>query len=274
MNGQTKTVSILGCGWLGLPLAEHLTRLSYWVKGSTTTAEKLDLLRNKRIEPFLINLADNSSLSHIPPFLNTDYLVISFPPRLRAGHADSYLSQIKTLVNALSRASQLKQVLFISSTSVYRDSNQVITDTNEPDAMNADSPLLQAESMLQQATAYRTIILRLGGLVGGTRHPGRFLAGKTEVPQPSAPVNLIHLDDCICLCTAIITDPGGSEIYHACADLHPSRQELYTAAARALHLPPPQFKQPEPPVYKIINSQKIKKAYDYQFIHPDPMFFF
>lgn len=33
------TVSILGCGWLGLPLAEQLLAEGYSVKGSTTRAE-------------------------------------------------------------------------------------------------------------------------------------------------------------------------------------------------------------------------------------------
>jgi len=51
-----ETISILGCGWLGLPLGEYLKQKSYKIKGSTISIEKLGLLKKKGIEPFLINL--------------------------------------------------------------------------------------------------------------------------------------------------------------------------------------------------------------------------
>ncbi|GAB3814760.1 hypothetical protein GCM10028895_08160 [Pontibacter rugosus] len=51
-------VSIMGCGWLGLPLAEQLVKQGYTVKGSTTTAAKQALLEEKNIQPYLLNLAD------------------------------------------------------------------------------------------------------------------------------------------------------------------------------------------------------------------------
>ncbi|CAA9287220.1 MAG: Protein YeeZ [uncultured Adhaeribacter sp.] len=274
MNDQGKTVSILGCGWLGLPLAEQLIWSGYQVKGSTTTPEKLNLLQAKKIEPFLLNLADSAGLENIPSFLDADSLIVSLPPRLRAGQGSQYLNQINLLTQALQQAGRVQQVLFISSTSVYQDVNAVITEAHDHQALKEDNPLRQAETLLQQSTAYKTTILRFGGLVGGNRHPGRFLAGKTNVPQPQAPVNLIHLDDCLRLCQEIITGPGQNEVYNACADHHPSREEFYSAAARALHLPPPQFNSKEPCSFKIINNEKIKAAYRYHFIHPDPMFFF
>ena len=36
-----KTISILGCGWLGHPLAKFLISENFIVKGSTTTISKL-----------------------------------------------------------------------------------------------------------------------------------------------------------------------------------------------------------------------------------------
>jgi nucleoside-diphosphate-sugar epimerase len=51
-----KTISILGCGWLGIPLAETLIQKGFSIKGSTTSANKLSVLQNKGIEPFAISL--------------------------------------------------------------------------------------------------------------------------------------------------------------------------------------------------------------------------
>ncbi|WP_321539617.1 NAD(P)-binding domain-containing protein [Flavobacterium piscinae] len=47
-----KQISILGCGWLGMPLAKHLLQKGYSIKGSTTTETKLELLQNEGITPF------------------------------------------------------------------------------------------------------------------------------------------------------------------------------------------------------------------------------
>ena len=43
MNPKQR-ISILGCGWLGLPLAKELLDRSFEVKGSTTSSNKLDQL--------------------------------------------------------------------------------------------------------------------------------------------------------------------------------------------------------------------------------------
>ena len=37
-------IGIIGCGWLGLPLAKEFISNNYKVKGSTTTKEKLETL--------------------------------------------------------------------------------------------------------------------------------------------------------------------------------------------------------------------------------------
>ncbi len=49
-------ISVLGCGWLGLPLAEDLIDKGYKVKGSTTTESKLNGFLEKGINPYYINL--------------------------------------------------------------------------------------------------------------------------------------------------------------------------------------------------------------------------
>jgi 3-hydroxyisobutyrate dehydrogenase-like beta-hydroxyacid dehydrogenase len=62
-------VSILGCGWLGLPLAKALVAENYTIKGSTTTPAKLDLLKEEDIEPFLIALSEAGPEGDMSDFL-------------------------------------------------------------------------------------------------------------------------------------------------------------------------------------------------------------
>ena len=49
-------IAILGCGWLGLPLAKKLISKNFIVRGSTTSKDKISVLKNENIEPFLITL--------------------------------------------------------------------------------------------------------------------------------------------------------------------------------------------------------------------------
>ncbi len=273
MKNVTERVSILGCGWLGLPLAEQLVTTGYQVAGSTTTPDKLEVLRRKNIQPYLIDLLNNANPGDLAEFLKTDYLIISFPPRLRAGLEKQYLPQINFLKKALDQ-SPVKYVLFISSTSVYRDINREITEDFPEEAIDTASPLYQAEEIIKQSASYQTTILRFGGLVGGNRQPGRFLAGKTGVPQPEAPVNLIYLADCLAIIRKIIYEKIFNETLNAVADEHPSRRQFYTAAAQALELEPPQFDESSPEIFKIISNAKLKARLGYEFIYPNPMFFF
>jgi len=264
-------ISILGCGWLGLPLAEKLVQLGFQVKGSTTTPNKLNTLAATGIQPYLIHL-ESATTQTLADFLKTDILIISFPPKIRAGIGTAYVNQINFLQQAIQQAS-LHHILFISSTAVYPDSNTIITETLDIADSLSPNYLLQAEELIRN-TQVPTTILRLAGLVGLNRHPGRFFAGKENVPNPQRPVNLIHLDDCLQIILEIIKQNKWNQVYNACADEHPSRQEFYTTATAALNLPLPHFAAPGPAdTFKIISSEKLKKDLQYRFINPNPMLF-
>ncbi|MGV3588528.1 MAG: SDR family oxidoreductase [Adhaeribacter sp.] len=266
-------VSILGCGWLGLPVAAHLLASGYDVQGSTTTPAKLDYLREKAIKPYLIDLTADPPSENLPAFLETDILIISFPPGLRAGKGTKYLEQIEILCRHL-RTAAVQKILFISSTAVYPDLNRVVTEAEDLSSFVPSNILLQAESLLTNLENKKVTILRLGGLVGGTRQAGRFLAGKQNIPNPEAPINLIHQDDCVGIISAIIEKNEWGEIFNGCADEHPSRKAFYTVAAQKLNLPAPHFAPATPADgFKIISNEKVKNTLSYGFIHPDPMLF-
>ena len=54
-----KQISILGCGWLGLPLAQQLVHHGFQINGATTSDAKLVVLKNAGIQPFLINVSSD-----------------------------------------------------------------------------------------------------------------------------------------------------------------------------------------------------------------------
>lgn len=267
----------MGCGWLGMPLAEQLLRHGYSVKGSTTSPDKIEVMLEKGIQPYLLNLANEEQLDRaaLENFLETDVLVLNIPPHLRSDGGEAYMNQMQLLLKAL-LSSPVSRLLFVSSTSVYQDLNRVVTEEDIvfTDELEPANTLLKAERMFQDREDWVTTVVRFAGLVGGARHPGRWLAGKQNVPDGDAPVNLIHLEDCVSILYRIIEQEKWGAVYNACSDLHPLRKELYTAAALSLGLTPPQFQDMVETKFKLISSQKLKDDLSYTFIHPDPMAFF
>lgn len=267
---------MLGCGWLGLPLAEKLVNAGYRVKGSTTSQHKLATLKQAGIAPYLVHLGEaEPEADLLRHFLQARVLVLNIPPKLRSDGGERYLALMRHLYKALQQSS-VSRLLFVSSTSVYPDLNRVVTeeDSSFTEESNPGNVLLRAEKLFQENENWMCTVVRFGGLVGGARQPGRFMAGKQHLPNGDAPVNLIHLDDCVAILQRILEQEQWGQVYNACADEHPSRRDFYVAAARALNLEPPAFSNMLETSFKRVNSQKLKDDLSYVFARPDPMTFF
>jgi nucleoside-diphosphate-sugar epimerase len=269
---KNNKISILGCGWLGLPLAESLVQKGYSVKGSTTDLDKIALLKDKGILPYQIAISDTEiKANYIAGFLDSDILIINFPPKRRPDIVDFHTAQFQLLIPKIIESS-IKQVLFVSSTSVYPDTNEIVTEkeTRIPEKESGKA-LLIVEKMLLEQKRFNTTIVRFSGLIGYDRMPGRFLAGKKEVQNGEAPINVIHQDDCIAIIESIIEKEIWGEIFNASTDIHPKRSNYYELAAEKIGLEKPTFTPTENLCYKIINSDKLKAKLDYQFKYPNPL---
>ncbi|CAM3328092.1 NAD(P)H-binding protein [Flavobacterium longum] len=257
-------ISILGCGWLGLPLAERLLADGYAVKGSTTSTEKIPLLQAAGIEPFEIVLSADGVSGNIEHFLDSDILVIDIPPKLAQG---LFTDKIKALLPHLHRA-PVTRVLFVSSISVYAEN---AGDVDENSAANPETEngkqLLEAEALLRSDTHFQTTILRFGGLIGNGRHPVKYLAGRENIPSPDAPINLIDAEDCIGIIQQIIALEKWGQTYNAVARYHPTRKDYYTQKAEESGLSLPHFAD-DNASGKTVSSQKITADLHYDFRKP------
>ncbi len=261
-GGKGKKIGILGCGWLGFPLAKNLAEKGWQVHGSTTTPQKLQLLQEAGIKPFLLALDTGSALSN-PAFFDVDVLFINVPPSRKLAQS-GYLDKMKTLL-ALVQTSPISKVIFISSTSVYGDVCREVTEADGPDN---PSELLQAEMLFLSAKNMQTTVIRFGGLFGPDRNPGRFFRDKRSILNGLAPVNLIHLKDCLGLIEAVLNQQKFPAVYNAVAPFHPTKQEFYTKAILKSGLAAPDFTE-EKKEWKIINPQKVISELNYQFQYPD-----
>jgi nucleoside-diphosphate-sugar epimerase len=263
---KNKTISILGCGWYGLALAKTLLQMGLKVKGSTTSPQKTEALAAEGIDPYLVNFAANSE-TYQDGFFNCDTLLIAIPPKARAGEGADFIPKIKGMIKAIIHH-QIKKVIFISSTSVYADLNTEVDENTAPQPNTESGKILfAAENLLKDETVFETTIIRFAGLIGPGRNPGRFFAGKKNIPNGEAPVNLIHLDDCIGLTKAILSKDAFGCLFNGCSPDHPTKSQFYTRAAINAGLEKPEFIY-ELKEWKIVNSVNAGLILDYHFSTP------
>lgn len=251
MTGST-TVSILGCGWYGMELAKGLIAQGYQVKGSVTSPEKLKHLSAQGIQAFNVNFEKDAE-HYDPLFFKTDVLFICIPPKKAAGLQSDYPHKIQRILQAAKRY-KITNAVFISSTAVYGDTNTELNELNSPSPeTDSGKAILEAETLLQNQTDITITIIRFAGLVGPGRDPGRFFSGKTDIPNGQAPVNLIHLNDCIGFSLNLMARQAYGQLFNACGPHHPAKQEFYKIATQNANLTTPVFKD-ELLKWKIISS--------------------
>lgn len=253
---MNQRISILGCGWLGTTLAVELIGKGYRVYGSTTSNFKVRELEAKGITPFVIDISDKDI--NIFDFLFSDVLIIAI--------ISKNISDIKNLIKKVEK-SEVRKVLFVSSTSVYPYTNGIVTE--ETDTKN--SPLANIEKLFKTNSFFESTIIRFGGLFGYDRNPGNFIESVKKIENPEGYINLIHRDDCILIIEQIIAKDAWNKVLNACTDSHPTRRKFYLKEAEKLGKPIAIFNENSENNYKIINSQKLKDLLDYEFKHTDLM---
>lgn len=253
----------MGCGWYGFALAKTLVENGYEVKGSTTTKSKLATLAEVGVKPYLINF-DLKSEAYDEDFLDSEILLISIPPKRSLPQPNDYLDKIGRIREAIAQ-SPVQQVILISSTGVYQDGNFVVDESIAP---QPDSPagkaLLGAEELLKNHPQFTTTVLRFGGLFGPNRNLAKHFAGKSDIANGEAPINLIHLDDCLQISLAIIEQKAFGHTYHGVSPFHPTRSAFYTQACAVKGLATPKFLI-ELLDWKQIDSINLSAKLNYQF---------
>lgn len=251
-----ETISILGCGWLGKTLAISLTKNGYQVKGSTTSVNKINELKSIGITPISIDISQRGI--DWSDFLNSDFLIIAITSK----QSDDFERLIKKI-----EKSEVRKIIFISSTSVYPNTNNIVTE----DSTIKVSELSNVENLFKINDVLDTTVIRFGGLFGYDRQPGDFFKDNKIIQNPEGYINFIHRDDCIGIIEQLISQGIGNITLNACSDSHPKRRAFYTNAFRKLGKPEPVFNEESLNDYKIINSNRLKTVLDYTFKYSDLM---
>ena len=252
---MSKSISILGSGWLGIPLADSLMEQGHEVVLSTSNQEKLEDLQSQGYKSVQIDIVKQNKLP--TEFQNSEVLIIAITSK----DVEAFRSLIEQI-----NTTSVKQVIFISSTSVYDFCNCEITE----DTPTNNSPIAQIERVFQELIPERTTILRFSGLFGYNRKPANFFRYKA-IPNANAFVNMIHRDDCIAIIQKLIEKEIVGKEYNAAADTHPTKEEFYTKTSLDVGYPAPKVQESSKLMYKIILNNALKSDLEYEFKYGDLM---
>ena len=261
-------ISILGCGWLGLELGKRLRAENHEVRGSVTSMEKMQEVREAGIVPYSIKLFEKGIQGDIRSFLSgVNILIIDIPPGLRKNPEANFVKKIRNLIPYIEK-SYLQKVIFTSSTSVYKDAEDFPTydENSETDSSNDISiQLRNVELLFLHNESFNASILRFGGLLGPERHPVNFLSGKSGIKNPEAPVNLVHQEDCIKAVFKLMGKEKDNSAWNVVFPEHPSKKEYYTKIAKNRNIEVPEFDHSRPSKGKIVSSEKLVKELKFKF---------
>ncbi|MEZ9318573.1 NAD(P)H-binding protein [Vibrio lentus] len=264
------SIFIVGAGWVGAPLSEHLVKHDNQVVVTKTTQEGADAIGNERIPCEVFNfdaIQPERSIGQLYSLLlenNTEIVIGSFPPGFRKGAGVEYADYWQQLTSACQKAN-VKKLIMVSSTTVYPTKPRVLYEqdasltlsTSEDEQASAFSDnarvMLKAEQLVMDSGIDYTI-LRFSGLIGPSRHPSRF-ASKLKQVSSQAPANMLHLDDAIGAVDFAINQLH-NEVVNVTTPNTVSKAEFYAAALKSAN-----SSEPLPPIVdtpdKLISSKKI-----------------
>ena len=248
-------VTIVGAGWLGVPLAQHLVENG--VDVSLVYRSQKPQCSDKIA---IVSLQDEQSLSST--LQNADVVVFCFPsPKDGTSHAQHCLEYAKRTASGC-------KFIFTSTTGVYPDLDAQL---NENSPLIEGNKHVETERILRVSLKDQLVIVRLAGLVAEDRLPVKMMSGSGKVYNGNEYCNLIHKQDAVGLISFLILNNVEVPIVNACAPVHPKKEDYYTQMADAVGVVVPKFEK-GPTGKLILSDLSISLGYKYQI--PNPFDFF
>lgn len=253
-----KTLGIIGCGWLGLYLANHFST-DYKICTTTTTQQKAEQLKNQNFTPTIIQFSDEKIISDTGEWevlqeLEAIIITIPFGKKSDIQRLENRFENIKNFIK-----NYPKPLFLMSSTSIYPDLETEITENTFAET-ELNPNILAIENKMKKEFP-QINILRLGGLMGGSRQLKNY-----PVKDLEKPVNHIHYEDICKIVELMIQKNIRSKIYNMVAPLHPSKWEVITGKTHTNN-------RHAPKKARLICSDWLVRDLPYKFLHPNPIFF-
>jgi nucleoside-diphosphate-sugar epimerase len=266
-------ILIIGCGAIGTQLAQVLSANGHQVTGLKRNPPET---ATGNVDYFAADITSPADLKDLAIDFDTLYFIVSPDGCNEESYRDIYESGLNNLLNKFSQADSKPHWIFVSSTSVYGQSQGEWVDEDsvaQPD--NTTSQLIrQAEQKLMALDA-DNIVVRFSGIYG----PGREYLLKMAMQAPAIQqyppyfTNRIHQHDCIGVLAFLLERSMAGvaldQCYLASDDDPAPMWDVMSWLAEHLNCQPPMVKSVDKDCVrnKRCNNQRLK-ALGYQFHFP------
>lgn len=249
MKKDGKSVVILGTGWLGQHLRVDFISKKYQVEATVRDPIKA---AEQGLNYFYV-MPDGLCDHNIS--LQNAVWICCIPPSFRTAERH-YFTVLESALD-LAVSLNMKGFLLCSSTGVYSSTSTVMTEYLPIDIESQKQQwLLEAEARVLENEQNK--VVRLAGLIGPKRHPGRFVAGKVLSSSANERVNMIHqLDASAAIVHLVEKWELSQSIYNLVTPDHPTKQAFYADACAQLASAPPRFESTDI-IERIIDGQAIE----------------
>lgn len=241
-SGHRRRLLIVGCGDVGLRVA-RLLRGRWLVFALTSSPHRVAALRGNGVVPLVGNLDQPDSLGRLGGLAEA---VLHLAPPERHGESDTRTAH---LLRALARGTNLRRLVYVSTTGVYGDCRGARIDETRVVAPTTDRARrrVDAERRVRwfgAAFGVNCSVLRVPGIYAGDRpggHPRERLARRAPVLEAAHDVytNHVHADDLARACVAALHRAAPQRVYHVCDNSELTMGDYFDLAADLCGLPRP-----------------------------------
>lgn len=280
VSSARATRLIVGCGYLGMRVAERWLAAGDRVFAVTRTAARGAALAAEGVAPILCDVTGRSgpaprdALRGGPDF-DTVFWAVGFDRTAGATHHDVHVGGLAALLDALSGR---PRVILSSSTGVWGDEagGTVSEATPVRPARDSGRALVDAEAVLRSHARGPGVALRFAGLYGPGRLPrlDDLRAGRPIAADPDSWLNLIHADDAAAVVCAVAEAAATRPLY-VVSDGHPvRRRDWYGRLAAVTDSPSPTWDLAAPRsrgADKRVDPSLLFRDVSVTLEHPDPL---
>jgi len=269
---------VIGCGYLGLRVAEIWKRQGHLVSALTRKPGRVTEFTNKGIAGILGGVTQPKSLDDLPA---ADIVLVAVGMD-RSMYSDIEMVYVGGLQNVLAKLPQRpKHLVYISSTGVYGDfgGDWVDEESSTQPLRPGGKACLKAEQLIRDSElGDLATVLRFAGIYGPDRVPTkqRVEAGEWKKLSSAGFLNLIHVDDGARIVDQVAkTEPAGET--YLVGDGNPVlRRDYYSYIAKCLGVEQIPWSETEVDPKsarsgsnKRISNKKLVEQFDIQFDFPD-----
>jgi nucleoside-diphosphate-sugar epimerase len=234
---------IIGCGYLGRRVAARWLAQGHAVYATTRRPEGAEEWQRLGFRPVVCDILQPATLKTLP-HVDALLFAVGFDRGAGVTMRDVYVGG---LANVLAHLRPPRKFIYISSTSVYGQTDGSLVDETAPTAPEEEAGqiVLAAEGVLRTRLP-DAVILRFAGIYG----PGRLLrrqtiaAGEPIVGHADRWLNLIQVEDGATAVLAADEHGAAGQTYIVSDGLPVRRHDFYAELARVLGAPEPRFVAP------------------------------